>query len=130
LRGTRDTVLSRGRITTIGQDAIARANPASQTPCHARHMAAAARPRWWDIRRSQNRKPVTYRCPFCGKHLAALSEHVLLLPEGRAAGRRHAHTECAIAARRAGRLPTRDDWRRTQPKPPSLWRRLFGRAGA
>ncbi|HEY5142094.1 MAG TPA: hypothetical protein VII98_01215 [Solirubrobacteraceae bacterium] len=84
--------------------------------------------RWWEVRPAQNRKPVTYRCPLCGRHLAALSEHVLLLPEGRPAGRRHAHTECALRARRAGRLPTRDEWRATQPRSPSALRRLFGRA--
>jgi hypothetical protein len=29
-----------------------------------------------------------------------------------------------LAARKAGRLPTEEEWRRTQPRPPSLWRRL------
>jgi hypothetical protein len=54
---------------------------------------------------------VTYRCPLCGGHLTALQDHVLLAPEGDMARRRHAHTECAAAARRAGRLPSRDEWR-------------------
>jgi uncharacterized protein DUF4190 len=39
-----------------------------------------------------------------------MSEHMLVLPEGDAGRRRHAHTECAIAARKAGRLPSRDEW--------------------
>jgi hypothetical protein len=68
------------------------------------------------VRRAQNLKPATYRCPFCGKLLPALSEHVLVLPEGDARRRRHAHTECALAERRAGRLPLRDEWLREQPR--------------
>jgi hypothetical protein len=67
--------------------------------------------RWWTIRRAQNRKPATYRCPLCGGYLPALSEHVLLAPEGDTSRRRHAHTQCAVAAREAGRLPTIDEWR-------------------
>jgi len=87
------------------------------------------KPRWWTIRRAQNRKPATYRCPLCGNHLPALSEHMLIAPEGDTTRRRHAHTKCVIRARNAGRLPTRDEWLKTQPKPPSLWRRLRGRRG-
>jgi hypothetical protein len=83
--------------------------------------------RWWSIRRAQNRKPATYRCPLCGQYLPALSEHMLLVPEGDASRRRHAHSACVLAARRAGKLPTREEWLRTQPRPPSLWRRLTGR---
>jgi hypothetical protein len=67
--------------------------------------------RWWTIRRAQNRKPATYRCPLCGGHLPALSEHVLVTPEGDGSRRRHAHTQCVVAARKAGRLPTIDEWR-------------------
>ena len=86
---------------------------------------------WWSVRRAQNRKPATYRCPLCGSYLPALVEHVLIAPEGKSAGRRHAHTHCVLQARRAGRLPTREDWQRTQPRRPSRWRRLlrFGRGG-
>jgi len=87
----------------------------------------AAQPRWWEVRRAQNRKPVTYTCPICGRRLAALSEHALLLPEGHAAGRRHAHMECVLRARRAGDLPTREEWRAAQPRRPAAWRRLLGR---
>ncbi len=80
--------------------------------------------RWWSMRPAQNHKPVTYRCPFCGKHLAALSEHALIAPEGDTSRRRHAHIQCVRSERRAGRLPSEEEWRRTQPRPPSLWRRL------
>jgi hypothetical protein len=85
--------------------------------------------RWWTIRRAQNRKPATYRCPLCGGHLPALSEHVLITPEGDASRRRHAHTECAVAARKAGRLPTIDEWRaasgETAPGPLARLRARF-----
>jgi hypothetical protein len=82
------------------------------------------------MRPAQNRKPATYRCPFCGKHLPALSEHVLIAPEGDTGRRRrHAHTDCVIAERKAGRLPTEEEWRRTQPQPPSLWQRLRSKLG-
>jgi hypothetical protein len=83
--------------------------------------------RWWTVRGAQNRKPATYRCPICGRRLAALSEHMLIVPEGDAAHRRHAHTHCVLAARRRGELVLRDEWLSTQPRPPSLWRRLLGR---
>lgn len=83
--------------------------------------------RWYAVRRAQNRKPATYRCPFCGRHLPALSEHLLVSPEGDTSRRRHAHTECVLAARKAGRLPTRDEWLRTQPRKPGLWRRVLAR---
>jgi len=49
------------------------------------------------------------------------------MPEGDPKRRRHAHTECALAERKAGRLPARDEWLKTQPKRPSAWRRLLGR---
>ncbi|PZS12374.1 MAG: hypothetical protein DLM64_05085 [Solirubrobacterales bacterium] len=81
--------------------------------------------RWFEARRAQNRKPATYRCPLCGDHLPALSEHMLIVPEGDPSRRRHAHTACVVAARRAGRLPTRAEWLRTQPRPPSRWRRAI-----
>jgi hypothetical protein len=87
----------------------------------------AAEARWWTVRRAQNLKPATYRCPFCGRHLPALSEHVLIMPEGDASRRRHAHTACALAERKAGRLPDRDEWRRTQPREPGLLSRLLRR---
>jgi hypothetical protein len=89
-----------------------------------------ATPRWWTVRAAHNLKPATYRCPLCGGHLPALSDHVLIAPEGDTAYRRHAHTECVRAAHKAGRLPTYDEWRATQPREPGLFARLFGRRGS
>lgn len=74
--------------------------------------------RWFAVRRAQNRKPATYRCPLCGGLLPALSEHMLITPEGDSSRRRHAHTACVMKARATGRLPTRAEWERTQPRPP------------
>jgi hypothetical protein len=84
--------------------------------------------RWWTIRRAQNRKPATYRCPLCGGFLPALSEHLLIAPEGDTSSRRHAHTECVLVARKAGRLPTRDEWQDMQPRSEKrgLVRRILG----
>lgn len=90
-------------------------------------MAGLESARWWQTRRAQNRKPATYTCPLCGRYLPALSEHMLIVPDGDASRRRHAHAECVLAARRAGRLPTREEWLRTQPQPPSRWRRAVGK---
>jgi hypothetical protein len=80
------------------------------------------------MRPAQNRKPATYRCPICGRLLPSLSEHMLLLPEGDATRRRHAHTACVLRARSAGRLPLHEDWQAQQPRPPSLWERLRRRS--
>jgi hypothetical protein len=85
--------------------------------------------RWWAIRRAQNSKAATYRCPLCGHHLHATTQHSLISPEGDTSRRRHAHTECVLAARAQGRLPLLEDWRATQPRPPSLLRRLFAKTG-
>lgn len=85
------------------------------------------RARWWTVRRAQSRKPATYRCPICGRYLPALSEHVLIAPEGDMNRRRHAHTECVMKARARGELVLRDEWLRTQPRPPTWWRRLLRR---
>jgi hypothetical protein len=82
---------------------------------------------WWTVRRAANRKPSTYRCPLCGHLLPALSEHMLIAPEGDSARRRHAHTACVLRARAAGRLTLRDEWLRAQPRRASLWRRLLRR---
>ena len=71
--------------------------------------AAMSEPRWWAFRRAQSMKPASYTCPFCGELLHAMSEHVVLAPEGDVSRRRHAHTECVLAERRAGRLRTRDE---------------------
>ena len=82
---------------------------------------------WYSIRPVRSLKPATYRCPFCGYRLHAMSDHVLISPEGDGERRRHAHTECVQAARASGRLPLRDEWEATQPRPPSLWRRITRR---
>lgn len=82
---------------------------------------------WWTVRRATNRKPATYRCPFCGHQLLALTEHVLIAPEGDTRRRRHAHTECALAARKRGELVLREDWLKTQPRRPPWWSRLLRR---
>jgi hypothetical protein len=67
--------------------------------------------RWWAIRRAHSHRPATYRCPFCGRMLHAMSEHVLIAPEGDSSRRRHAHADCVARARAAGTLKTLDDWR-------------------
>jgi hypothetical protein len=80
------------------------------------------------VRAAQNLKPVTYRCPFCHELLPSMKPHVLVVPEGDVRRRRHAHTECALAEKRAGRLPSRDQWLATQPRKPGRFSRLLGRA--
>jgi hypothetical protein len=92
-------------------------------------MASREPAHWWDVRRAQNLKPATYRCPLCGRRLPALSEHMLIVPDGDSSRRRHAHTACVMEARRNGGLPTRGEWARSQPRGPSLWRRLTHRGG-
>jgi hypothetical protein len=90
-------------------------------------MAKLEQARWWTIRRAQNRKPATYRCPLCGYQLHAMSDHVLIAPEGDTERRRHAHIECVRAGRETGRLPSHDEWRKAQPREPGLFRRLLRR---
>jgi hypothetical protein len=80
--------------------------------------------RWYAVRPAGNRKPATYRCPLCGGLLPALSEHMLVTPEGDSSRRRHAHSACVMAARKQGRLPLRED---VEPAPPGLLSRLFRR---
>jgi hypothetical protein len=82
------------------------------------------------VRRAANRKPATYRCPICGHHLPALSEHVLIAPEGDTRRRRHAHTVCVARAHERGQLRWHDEWLRAQPRPTPWWRRLFGAGGS
>ena len=74
--------------------------------------------RWWDVRPAQNLKPMNYICPLCDQQLQAVSEHMLLLPEGDPSRRRHAHTDCVAQARNAGKLPTKDEWHKSRPSPP------------
>jgi hypothetical protein len=52
-----------------------------------------------------------------------MSEHALIAPEGDMSKRRHAHVACV----RAARLPSYDDWRRTQPRAPGFFARLLRR---
>jgi hypothetical protein len=89
-------------------------------------MPRLEKARWWSARRAQNRRPVTYTCPLCGRLLPALSEHMLLLPEGDGSRRRHAHTRCVMKARGEGRLPTREEFERAGRGPRrSPMRRLY-----
>ena len=80
--------------------------------------------RWYVVRASANRKPSTYRCPLCGELLPALSSHMLVMPEGQPSRRRHAHTACVVQARKAGRLPLRED---VDPPRPGVLARLLRR---
>jgi hypothetical protein len=73
--------------------------------------------RWYAIRPAGSTKPATYRCPLCGRRLPALCEHMLVVPEGNPSRRRHAHTACVMRARRAGRLPLREE---VEPRRPGL----------
>jgi hypothetical protein len=82
------------------------------------------RARWYAARPAANRKPATYRCPLCGGMLPALSEHILVLPEGDSSRRRHAHSKCVMAAREQGRLPLREE---VEPRPAGLLSRLLHR---
>jgi hypothetical protein len=85
--------------------------------------------RWYAVRPAANRKPSTYRCPLCGRRLPALSAHMLVVPEGDASRRRHAHSDCVMQARKAGRLPFREDVDPRRPGPIArLLSRLRGRA--
>ena len=71
---------------------------------------------WYSIRPVRSMQPKTYRCPLCGYQLHAMSDHVLIAPEGDTTRRRHAHLECVEAANLPGR-----------PARPSLLSRLLGR---
>jgi hypothetical protein len=90
-------------------------------------MSRLERADWWSVRLAQNRKPSNYKCPLCGYRLHAMTAHMLIAPEGDTSRRRHAHTECVVAARNAGRLPSRDEWRKTQPRQPGVLARLLRR---
>jgi hypothetical protein len=66
-------------------------------------------PQWWTLRRAQSMRPATYRCPFCDEFLHAMSEHVVIAPEGDVDRRRHAHLDCVRRERDAGRFRLYDD---------------------
>ncbi len=88
----------------------------------------AGDPRWWVMRRAQSFKPVSYTCPLCSLQLHAMTDHVLLTPEGDSERRRHAHAAGVRTARAEGRLPSRAEWEVTQPRAPGRLERLFGRS--
>ena len=88
-------------------------------------MSQLSKAPWYVVRRATNTKPATYTCPLCGRFLPALSEHALILPDGDPRRRRHAHTACVVKARRAGRLPFREE---VEPPRPGLLARLLRRA--
>jgi hypothetical protein len=90
----------------------------------AGRMAQFGDARWYAVRRAGSTKPATYRCPLCGRHLPALTEHLLVVPEGDSSRRRHAHTKCVMRARKAGRLPLREE---VEPRRPGLVARLVAR---
>jgi hypothetical protein len=43
-----------------------------------------------------------------------MSDHLVIAPEGDVNRRRHAHTDCVVAARRAGEFRTYDERRRDE----------------
>lgn len=94
------------------------------SPCKHQGVEKFTAARWYSVRPAANRKPATYRCPLCGGLLPALSQHMLVVPEGDPARRRHAHTACVMRARKAGRLPLRED---VQTRTPGLFARLLSR---
>ncbi len=53
-----------------------------------------------------------------------------MLPEGDSRRRRHAHTECTLAEKRAGRLPSREQWLESQPQRTGRFSRLFAKSRA
>jgi hypothetical protein len=97
-------------------------------------MPEPLKARWFTLRRAQNRKPATYRCPLCGEYLPSLSEHMLITPEGDTGRRRHAHTACVMRARKQGLLPTRDEWLKGEGRSAGflrgVWKRLGKRRGS
>jgi hypothetical protein len=89
--------------------------------------------RWWDMRPAQGRQAKAYTCPICHGLLLAMNSNTLLFPEGDHERRRHAHTSCVVAQRKAGKMLTRAEWERAQrpakPASRSWWRRLLGFSG-
>jgi hypothetical protein len=68
----------------------------------SRALPKLERADWYSIRPARSLKPATYRCPLCGYRLHAMSDHVLIAPEGDMSRRRHAHAECVAAAKLPG----------------------------
>jgi hypothetical protein len=94
------------------QGHIRHSSPVSRSDDADAGIVDPVEPRWWTLRPAQSLKPASYVCPFCDTMLHATSEHALVAPEGDVSKRRHAHMECVVAERRAGRLVTEDEWRR------------------
>ena len=94
-----------------------------------RSRSRLAQADWYSIRPVRSLKPATYTCPLCGYRLHAMSDHVLIAPEGRVDRRRHAHAACVQRARDAGRILTYDDWRSIESGPPGRRLRLPWRRG-
>lgn len=80
---------------------------------------------WWAIRPAQNLSASVYRCPLCDERLPALTEHLLITPEGDSSRRRHAHTDCVLQARREGRLPIREERQDTLPPSRAWWKQVW-----
>jgi hypothetical protein len=84
---------------------------------------------WWETRPAQSHEPKTYVCPFCHRQLLAMNPNTLVFPEGDRSRRRHAHTACVAAERRAGRFLSKSEWQRSQTAGAggmrAWWRRLF-----
>lgn len=72
--------------------------------------------RWWTVKRVQALKAKSYTCPLCDMQLHAMSDHVLLVPEGDLSRRRHAHSTCVHRARADGLLPTQEEWQKAQTR--------------
>ena len=87
-------------------------------------MSTEVKPAWWSMRPAHSNRPATYTCPFCNERLHAMSEHLVIAPEGDVERRRHAHLDCVLAARKDGSFMTYDDWRATQPRRSFLSRYL------
>ena len=82
---------------------------------------------WYSVRHVQSFKPKSYTCPLCLTQLHAMSDHVLITPEGDAERRRHAHSTCVRAARDQGLLPSREEWTRSRPRDGGAGGGLLGR---
>lgn len=85
--------------------------------------------RWWTARRSRSLKARSYTCPLCGTQLHAMTDHVLIAPEGDLERRRHAHPACVQAERARGGLLLKDEWEARSGAGPrrGLLGRLLGR---
>ena len=72
-------------------------------------------------------RAATYRCPFCEELLHAMTEHLVIAPEGDVDRRRHAHVECVRREREGGRFALYDDVRSDEGARGRRDRRRLGR---